>query len=60
LACSWLRRSGGWPRRARGIAAEHLKLAQARFRTGAVVKADVLSAEVNLARLTQEEMTAAS
>jgi len=45
---------------ARGIAAEHLKLAQARFRTGTVVKADVLSAEVNLARLIQEEMTAAS
>jgi outer membrane protein len=47
-------------REARSTAAEHLKLAQARYQAGAVIRADVLSAEVNLARLTQEEMTAAS
>ena len=45
---------------AQATAAEHLKIAQARYRDGSVVKADVLSAEVHLARLTQEEMTAAS
>jgi outer membrane protein len=41
-------------------AAEHLKIAQTRFKAGTVVQSDVLSAEVHLARLTQEEMTAAS
>jgi outer membrane protein len=44
----------------RRIAADHLKLAQVRFKAGTVVQADVLSAEVHLARLTQEEMTARS
>jgi outer membrane protein len=47
-------------RQAKKTAAQHLKIAEARFRDGSVIKADVLSAEVHLARLTQEEMTAAS
>ncbi len=47
-------------RKAKGTAAEHLKIAENRFRSGAVVQADVLSAQVHLAKLTQEEMTAAS
>jgi outer membrane protein TolC len=47
-------------RQARETAAQHLQIAQARFRDGSVIKADVLSAQVHLARLTQEEMTAAS
>jgi OMF family outer membrane factor len=46
--------------KAKHTAAEHLKIAESRFRSGAVVQADVLSAQVHLARLTQEEMTAAS
>ena len=46
--------------RARETAAAHLKVVQARYDAGAVVKADVLSAQVNLARLTQEAMTARS
>ncbi|MFA5110974.1 MAG: TolC family protein [Desulfobaccales bacterium] len=41
-------------------AAEHLKIAQTRFKAGTVVNADVLSAQVHLAKLTQEELTAAS
>ena len=41
-------------------AAAHLKIAQTRFQAGTVVHSDVLSAQVHLARLTQEEMTAAS
>jgi outer membrane protein len=41
-------------------AAEHLKIAETRFKAGSVVRADVLSAQVHLAKLTQEEMTAAS
>ena len=45
---------------ARQTAAEHLKIAQTRFKAGTVVHSDVLSAEVHLAKLTQEEMTAAS
>jgi outer membrane protein len=45
---------------ARNTAAEHLKIVKARYDTGAVVRADVLSAEVHLARLTQEELTAKS
>jgi outer membrane protein len=45
---------------ARHTAAEHLKIARTRFKAGTVVRSDVLSAEVHLARLTQEEMTAAS
>jgi outer membrane protein TolC len=45
---------------ARETAAQHLKIAQTRYRAGSVVQADVLSAEVHLARLTQEKMTAAS
>ncbi len=45
---------------ARETAAQHLKIAQTRFQAGSVVQADVLSAEVHLARLTQEELTAAS
>ena len=47
-------------RKARGTAAEHLKIAESRFRSGDVVQADVLSAQVHLAKLRQEEMTAAS
>ncbi len=47
-------------RQAKETAARHLQIAQARYRDGSVVKADVLSAEVHLARLTQEELTAAS
>jgi len=47
-------------KKARETAAQHLKIAEARFRAGAVVQSDVLSAQVHLARLTQEEMTAAS
>jgi len=47
-------------RQAKETAARHLAIAKARYRDGAVVKADVLSAEMHLARLTQEEMTAAS
>ncbi len=45
---------------ARDTAAVHLKLAEGRFEAGSVVRADVLSAQVNLARLTQEVMTAQS
>jgi outer membrane protein TolC len=45
---------------ARRTAAEHLKIVQTRFKAGTVVRSDVLSAEVHLAKLTQEEMTAAS
>jgi outer membrane protein len=45
---------------ARQTAAAHLKIAQSRFKAGTVVHSDVLSAQVHLARLTQEEMTAAS
>jgi outer membrane protein len=41
-------------------ATEHLHIAQTRFKAGTVVHSDVLSAEVHLAKLTQEEMTAAS
>jgi outer membrane protein len=47
-------------KQAKETAAQNLKIAQARFKTGEVVRADVLSAEVNLARLTQEELSAAS
>ncbi len=45
---------------ARHTAAEHLKIAQTRFKAGTVVHSDVLSAQVHLAKITQEEMTAAS
>jgi outer membrane protein len=47
-------------KQARHTAAEHLKIAQTRFKAGTVVNSDVLSAQVHLAKLTQEEMTAAS
>ncbi|MCL4504051.1 MAG: TolC family protein [Deltaproteobacteria bacterium] len=47
-------------KKARATAAEHVKIAQSRFRSGAVVQADVLSAQVHLAKITQEQMTAAS
>ncbi len=47
-------------KKAHATAAEHLKIAETRYRAGSVVQADVLSAQVHLARLTQEEMTAAS
>ncbi len=50
----------GVVQKAHNTATEHLKIAESRFRSGAVVQADVLSAQVHLARLTQEEMTAAS
>jgi outer membrane protein len=45
---------------ARRTAAAHLHIARTRFKAGTVVNADVLSAEVHLAKLTEEEMTAAS
>ena len=45
---------------AKNTAAANRKLVQARFNAGAVVRADLLSADVHLARLTQEELTAAS
>jgi len=45
---------------AKKTAAANRTLVQARFDSGAVVQADVLSADVHLARLTQEELTAAS
>jgi TolC family type I secretion outer membrane protein len=45
---------------AKETAARNLKIAESRFKAGSVVQADVLSAQVHLARLTQEEMTAAS
>jgi outer membrane protein len=45
---------------ARHTAAAHLKIVQTRFKAGTVVNSDVLSAQVHLAKLTQEEMTAAS
>ncbi len=41
-------------------AAAHLKIAQSRFKAGTTVHSDVLAAEVHLAKLTQEEMTASS
>jgi outer membrane protein len=47
-------------RQALHTAAAHLKIAQTRFKAGTVVNSDVLSAQVHLAKLTQEEMTAAS
>jgi outer membrane protein len=47
-------------REAHRTATEHLHIAQTRFKAGTVVHSDVLSAEVHLAKLTQEEMTAAS
>lgn len=47
-------------RKANKTATEHLKIAETRYQAGSVVRADVLSAQVHLAKLTQEEMTAAS
>ncbi|MCX5890046.1 MAG: TolC family protein [Deltaproteobacteria bacterium] len=47
-------------KKAHETSAEHLKMAESRHRAGSVVLADVLSAQVHLARLTQEEMTATS
>jgi outer membrane protein len=47
-------------RQAQKTAAAHLKIAQTRFKAGTVVNSDVLSAQVHLAKLTQEELTAAS
>ncbi len=44
---------------ARNTAAANRKLVQARFDSGAVVRADLLSADVHLAKLTQEELAAA-
>jgi outer membrane protein len=45
---------------ARQTAAASLHIAQTRFKAGTVVHSDVLTAEVHLAKLTQEELTAAS
>jgi len=45
---------------AKQTAARSLHIAQTRFRGGSVIYADVLSAKVHLAKLTQEELTAAS
>jgi outer membrane protein TolC len=50
----------GVVQQARRTAAEHLKIAQTRVQAGTAVRADVLSGEVQLAKLTQEELTAAS
>ena len=50
----------GVVQQARYTAAEHLKIAQSRVKAGTAVRADVLSGEVQLAKLTQEEMTAAT
>ena len=47
-------------KQAHKTAVEHLKIAESRYRAGSVVQADVLSAQVHLAKLTQEEMSAAS
>jgi outer membrane protein len=46
--------------KAKRNAAENLHIAQSRFKAGTVVHSDVLTAEVHLAKLTQEEMTGAS
>jgi TolC family type I secretion outer membrane protein len=45
---------------AKKTALENLHIAQTRFKAGTVVHSDVLTAEVHLAKLIQEEMTAAS
>ncbi|MFW6112746.1 MAG: TolC family protein [Thermodesulfobacteriota bacterium] len=45
---------------AKETAAANRELVQARFNTGAVIRADLLSADVHLARLTQEELSAAA
>ena len=45
---------------ARDTASANLKLVESRYRSGTVVRADVLSAQVNLARLTQEQMSVAA
>jgi outer membrane protein TolC len=50
----------GVVQQARRTAAAHLKIAQSRVQAGTAVRADVLSGEVQLAKLTQEELTAAS
>jgi outer membrane protein len=47
-------------KQARETAAQHLKIAETRYQAGSVVQADVLSAQVHLARLTQEDLTAAN
>jgi outer membrane protein len=44
---------------AKKTAAVNRSLVQSRFKEGSVVRADLLSADVHLARLTQEELTAA-
>jgi TolC family type I secretion outer membrane protein len=46
-------------KKAQQTATEHLKIAASRYRSGGVVQADVLSAQVHLAKITQDEMTAA-
>jgi outer membrane protein len=46
--------------KAHNTAAENLKIAETRYRAGAVVQADVLSSQVHLAKIVQEEVTAAS
>jgi outer membrane protein len=46
--------------RAKETAAQHLKIAKTRLKAGSVVQADVLSAEVHLARLTQDQLSAVS
>lgn len=50
----------GVMREAKNTAAANRKLVQTRYDAGAVVRADLLSADVHLARLTQEELHAAS
>jgi outer membrane protein len=47
-------------KKSRETAGEHVKMAESRYKSGAVVHADVLSGQVHLAKITQEELTAAS
>ncbi len=46
-------------KRAHETGTEHLKIAETLFRSGAVVHADVLSAQVHLSQIVQDEVTAA-
>jgi outer membrane protein TolC len=50
----------GVVKKALETARQHLKIAEDRYRSGAVIQSDVLSAQVHLAQITQEEITAAS
>jgi outer membrane protein TolC len=50
----------GVVKKALETARQHLKIAEDRYRSGAVIQSDVLSAQVHLAKITQEEITAES